>query len=204
MPVRISTTNSKLGLIPSVNLVPVVTCRENCPCVKECYAMRGNFRFANVRKSMEQNYEYYKSNPEKYFEEIKLAINNGMVSYAYFRWHAAGDIVDKQYFEYMVKVAEQLPLTSFLAFTKKFEIVNEYIKTHGELPKNLHIVFSGWIGLDMINPFSFPEAHVRYRDGTTTAREDAIECGGNCTECARVGEGCWNLKSGEQVVFNEH
>ena len=203
LPVRISTTNSKLGLIPSVNLVPVVTCRENCPCVKECYAMRGNFRFANVRKSMEQNYEYYKSNPEKYFEEIKLAINNGMVSYAYFRWHAAGDIVDKQYFEYMVKVAEQLPLTSFLAFTKKFEIVNEYIKDHGALPQNLNIVFSAW-GADfkIDNPYRLPVAYVRFKDDekTGTIPTDAVECSGDCTTCLQ----CWKIKAGQSVVFKKH
>lgn len=35
-------------------------------------------------------------------------------------------------------------------------------------------------------------------------REDARECAGNCTECAITDGGCWSLKSGEQVVFNEH
>lgn len=56
----------------------------------------------------------------------------------------------------------------------------------------------------MDNKFNYPEAHVRYKDGSTTARADAKECGGNCTECARTDEGCWTLKRGEQVVFNEH
>ena len=56
----------------------------------------------------------------------------------------------------------------------------------------------------MDNPFQLPEAHVRYKDGTTTARPDAKECGGNCTECACTSGGCWSLHTGEQVVFNEH
>ncbi|ETD17192.1 hypothetical protein [[Ruminococcus] lactaris] len=56
----------------------------------------------------------------------------------------------------------------------------------------------------MENPLSLPEAHVRYRDGTTTARDDAVECAGNCTECAITDGGCWSLQNGEQVVFNEH
>ena len=56
----------------------------------------------------------------------------------------------------------------------------------------------------MENPNHLPEAHVRYRDGTTTTRDDALECSGNCTECAITDEGCWTLKNGEQVVFNEH
>ena len=66
------------------------------------------------------------------------------------------------------------------------------------------MIFSGWKNLKMENPFLFPEAHVKFKDGTTTAREDAVECGGNCTECALTEGGCWTLKSGEQVVFDEH
>ena len=72
------------------------------------------------------------------------------------------------------------------------------------IPKNLHIIFSAWVGLEMDNPFLLPEAHVRYRDGTTTARSDTVECGGNCTECAVTDGGCWTLGQSEQVVFNEH
>ena len=66
------------------------------------------------------------------------------------------------------------------------------------------MIFSAWRGLRMDNPFQLPEAHVRYKDGTTTARSDAKECGGNCTECACTSGGCWSLHTGEQVVFNEH
>lgn len=203
MPVKISTTNSKLGLIPSVNLPPIVTCRKECPCAKECYAMKGNFRFTNVRNSMEQNYLYYKNNPEKYFEEIRIAVNNGMVSYSYFRWHAAGDIVDAQYFENMVRVAESLPNTSFLAFTKKYEIVNEYIEIHGELPTNLNVVFSAW-GADfkVENPYRLPMAYVKFKDKekTGTIPSDAVECSGDCTNCLQ----CWKIKTGQSVFFKKH
>lgn len=86
----------------------------------------------------------------------------------------------------------------------KFNIVNEYLNCGGTIPENLHVVFSGWRGLVMNNPYSMPEAHVRYRDGTTTAGADAIECVGNCTECAMIDGGCWSLSNGCQVVFNEH
>ena len=56
----------------------------------------------------------------------------------------------------------------------------------------------------MCNPFSLPEAHVRYKDGSTTAGADAKECSGNCAACAITDGGCWTLNSGEQVIFNEH
>lgn len=126
----------------------------------------------------------------------------------FFRFHVSGDIPDRDYLSRMSVIAKRNPHCEILCFTKKFEIVNEHIgflrSIGSDLPKNLHIVFSAWIGLEMVNPFSLPEAHVRYRDGSTTARTDAIECGGNCTECAIADGGCWTLKNGEQVVFNEH
>ena len=126
----------------------------------------------------------------------------------FFRFHVAGDIPDANYFVNMVNVAKRNEHCEIMCFTKMYELVNEsviqFIVSDGGLPKNLHIIFSGWPGLQMNNPFNFPEAHVRFKDGSTEAREDAIECGGNCTECAETDCGCWNLKNGQQVVFDKH
>lgn len=122
----------------------------------------------------------------------------------FFRFHVAGDIPDDVYFLRMVMVAERNSHCEILCFTKKYDIVNDYISSGKTLPQNLHIVFSVWRGYEQSNPHSFPEAHVRYKDGSTTARADAKECGGNCVNCARTDDGCWKLAHGEQVVFNEH
>lgn len=104
----------------------------------------------------------------------------------------------------MIGIANRNQHCEILCFTKKFKLINDYLDTGGVIPLNLHIVFSGWVGLKMNNPYSLPEAHVRLRDGSTTADENAIECGGNCTECAITDDGCWALKNGQQVIFNEH
>ena len=122
----------------------------------------------------------------------------------FFRFHVSGDIVDKAYLEKMVEIVERNPHCEVLCFTKKYELVNDYLANHNALPPNLHLIMSAWVGLKMDNPYRLPEAHVRYRDGTTTAGILAKACGGNCSECAITDEGCWTLKLGEQVVFNEH
>lgn len=140
-------------------------------------------------------------NPKQYFQDIKDALS-GIISYRYFRWHAAGDMIDEQYFEGMVDLAKALPYTSFLAFTKKFNIVNDYIKSNKVIPDNLHIVFSAW-GDDfkVDNPFEFPVAHVRFKDKDNKNIPDtAVECSGDCTNCLQ----CWKIKHGESVVFNKH
>ena len=201
MSVKISTSNSKLGLIPSVSLQPILSCRKDCPCASDCYATKGRYRFHNVKQSLAHNLQCYKDNPDKYFRDILEALS-GIISYRYFRWHAAGDIVDENYFEGMVLLAKQLPFTSFLAFTKKFEIVNSYIKSGGQIPDNLHIVFSAW-GDDfkVVNPYLFPVAYVRFKDReNNNIPFDAAECSGDCTNCLQ----CWKIKKGESVVFNKH
>lgn len=203
MSVKISKTNSKLGIIPSVNLPPIITCRANAPCAKDCYAMKGRFRFSNVRDAMLSNYDQYKNDPERYFRDIKESINNGFISYSYFRWHAAGDIVDEAYFKGMVQLATELSQTSFLVFTKKYELVNSYIENGGKIPRNLHIVFSAWgSSLRFDNRHGFPVAYVRLKDEHHDCEipESAAECSGNCTKCLQ----CWNMRCGESVVFNKH
>jgi len=201
--VKISTSNSKLGIIPSINIPPILTCRPNCPCAKDCYAMKGHFRFRNVKESMAINLQRYKDDPQGYFEDIRHYINNGMITYSYFRWHSAGDIVDEQYLAGMVETAQKLQTTHFLAFTKKFELVNSFIDKGGYIPQNLHIVFSAWgAQLQINNPYNFPVAYVKFEDEESDAfiPEDAVECSGNCTSCLQ----CWNMQRGQSVFFHKH
>lgn len=197
--VKISKGNSKLGAIPSVSLPSIKTCR-NCACQEKCYAQKLERLRPAVRNAYQHNLEVWIKDPETYWREVEASI---MMS-RFFRFHVSGDIPSFKYLVNMVEIARRQPHCEILCFTKKYNLVNEFIEQGGELPGNLHMIFSGWVGLEMANPFSLPEAHVRYRDGSTTAREDAIECSGNCTECALTEGGCWNLQKGQQVIFNEH
>lgn len=197
--VSISKGNSKMGAIQSVSLPAVVTCRA-CDCQQKCYARKLEKIRRTVAQAYKNNLQVLIEAPDIYWREVEATI---MLS-RYFRFHVSGDIPNKEYFSKMVEVATRQKHCDILCFTKKFEIVNEYIAAHGGLPRNLHMVFSAWVGLEMINPFSLPVAQVRYKDGTCFASPDAKQCGGNCTECAIVGEGCWTLEKGEEIVFNEH
>lgn len=201
--VSISRGNTKMGAIPSVSLPSIVTCRK-CDCMKKCYAHKLERIRPSVREAYQRNLELLNNEPEKYW----AAVEDTVAMSRFFRYHVSGDIPNDEYFGKMVDIAEQFPNTEMLCFTKKFDIVNRYIDNHGGdrsvIPNNLHMIFSGWEGLKMENPYNLPEAHVEFRNGKTTAREDAHRCGGNCTVCSRTGTGCWVLKDGEQVVFHEH
>lgn len=195
----ISRGNSKMGTIQSVSLPSVLTCRV-CACQSKCYAKKIERLRPSVAKAYKRNLDVLQSDPETYWREVEASI---MMS-RFFRFHVSGDIPDKNYLEHMVDVAGRNKHCQILCFTKKYEIVNDFLASGGKIPDNLHMIFSAWVGLKMVNPFLLPEAHVKYRDGSTTADNNAYQCGGNCTECAKTDGGCWSLKNGEQVVFNEH
>ena len=197
--VSISRGNSKMGGVPSVSLPPIITCRR-CACHLKCYAQKIARLRPSVANAYRNNLEILLDDPAAYWREVEAAI----MTSRYFRFHVAGDIPDEVYFQHVVDVSSRNQHCQILCFTKKYEIINSYLDTGGTLPNNLHMIFSGWAGLEMQNPYHLPEAHVRYRHGETTARADAQQCGGNCTECFLTDCGCWTLKQGEQVIFDEH
>ena len=197
---KVSPGNSKMGSVPSVSLPAVTTCRENCPCADKCYARKLERLRPSVRKAYQSNLDLLTTDPDTYWREVEATI---MMS-RFFRFHVSGDIPNGAYFRKMVLVALRNPHCQILCFTKKYELVNKYLDTSEGLPPNLHIIFSAWRGLEMQNPYNLPEAHVRYRDGTTTATHDTVPCRGNCTDCATTDSGCWTLENGQQVMFDEH
>jgi hypothetical protein len=117
--VSISPGNRKMGNIPSVSLPPIITCPDNAPCAKLCYARKmfeGYSRHA-VGKTWTNNLLVYKDDPIQYFDEIKWFLQKNPPRY--FRYHVGGDIPDDKYFTGMVDLAEEFPHTFFLAFTRR-------------------------------------------------------------------------------------
>ena len=195
--VSISKGNSKMGYIPSVSLPPIITCANGCTCAKKCYAAKLCRIYANTRKAYARNLDILKNDMDNYFTQVKAA---AMVT-KYFRFHVSGDIYDMNYLDRMVKLAKELPGTTFLAFTKQYNFVNNFLQ-YAAIPDNLKIIFSEWPGMKMHNPYNLPVAHVIFK-GSTPADNWKI-CGGNCSKCACQGVGCWELKKGEHIAFYEH
>ena len=201
---KLSMTNSKLGAqIPALNLPALKTCRADAPCRQGCYALKGNFLFENVRKSYEDNLNHFINNPKEFFNQIIEKIDGGLATYKYFRWFASGDIVNETFLNGMIKVAKKCKSTKFLCFTKKFELVNNYLSNGGKLPSNLKIVFSAWDkDFKADNPFNLPMAYIYFKkaENNPNIPHLAIPCGGSCENCLA----CWSLRKGQSVYFNQH
>jgi hypothetical protein len=194
----ISKGNSKMGAIPSVSLPACITCNPAAPCFSVCYALRLEKRYKNTRSAYAHNLEVLKSAPASYWAQVKAAATTTR----FFRYHVSGDIPNANYFYNMVQLAYDLPGTTFLAFTKQYNIVNDYLNNGGRYPANLKIIFSNWGAWKCDNPYNLPVCEVILR-GDTPA-DDWKVCGGNCTECACRGVGCWQLSDGDTIAIYQH
>ena len=198
--VSISKGNVKMGSVPSVSTLPLLTCPAICngTCAESCYASKiANLR-SSVLKSYARNTALLMLKPEFYWMDVKRA----MMATRFFRFHVSGDILNKEYFENMVNACEANTHCQVLVFTKRFEIVNAWIKENGDLPENLHILFSGWETMKPINPNKLPETNVYNKNETPD--EKWLLCGGNCFECGCRGVGCWQARKGDVIAFRKH
>ena len=196
---NVSNTNTKLGAsILSINLPAGITCRADAPCRKSgCYAMKGHWLYQNVKNSLQENLDAYINNPSLYFDSI--ASQTALARFV--RWHSSGDIVDAKYFEGMCKVARKNKATHYLCFTKKFEIINDFLASGKKIPKNLSVVFSAWSDWIPDNPFNLPTAYVYGKNfNNDLIPKDSIPCVGRCESC----QACWTLKKMMSVYFCKH
>lgn len=199
---KITTGNTKLSTsIPNINLPAKITCRADAPCAKSgCYAGRGTFLYKQIKQCYAANLQHYVDDAKDYFDTIISQLDTPLIAYKFVRWHSSGDIVDSAYFKGMIRVAQEVPLVNFLCFTKRYEIVNQYIVDGNQMPSNLHIVFSAWDATwHFDNPFEFPVANVRFKNDKRDFSHSK-PCSGACYDCLE----CWNLQKGESVVFNKH
>ena len=194
---KISKGNNKIGRTWNVSLPPVKSCGKDVPCKKKCYALKSYRMYKNVRAAWDNNLSLWQSDPATFESDLLGALSKARKAPKFFRWHVSGDIVSLEYLRMMARVAESFPETKFLAFTKRYDIVNSF---SGNLPENLKIVFSGWPGLAMFNPYKLPVAWMQ--DGSETrVPADALECPSNCEGCGM----CWSLgELNKDVVFHKH
>ena len=187
----ISEGNSKVPF-PNVNMSPVVSCGANCACKapKNCYALKAYRAYPGAKAAWDSNYWTAVQDRQNFFSDIISYLSGRKPEF--FRWHCSGDILDQDYLDNMVLVAESFPNTKFMAFTKMHDL------DYSHRPKNLSIVFSYWPDWGTLRE-DMPKSFVRIPD-QLDARipQDALECPGSCKEC----QACWHLKG--SVVFNKH
>lgn len=110
----------------------------------KCYAMKGNYRFPNVKEPRQYNYEHVIACEhdadlrQAWVEMLATAVANDR----FFRWHDSGDLQGMFHLEMIVAVAEAAPWCQFWIPTREHGIVNDYLLEHGSFPSNLVVRLS--------------------------------------------------------------
>lgn len=192
--ISISPENMKMGKIPSISLTPVDACGNCTACKIDCYAvtMLRGFR-PSVNAAWKRNTDIVRADPVEYFKQIDHVFALEATRPRFFRWHVGGDILNQEYLNNMMVLADRYRDVHFLCFTKMYWL--EY----DQIPSNLSIVRSAWPGVRL--PFSdLPVAWMQ--DGTETrVPADAMDCPGGCDSCGL----CFHIAEiGRDVVFEKH
>lgn len=201
--VKFSYGNRKTGaMVPSVSMIPVADCGNCKVCARGCYDVRNVCFQKTVQKSRANNSAIWQKDPDRYMAEVKSAVK----FLRFFRWHVGADIKSRKYLDGMIDIARDTPSCEFLAFTKMYDLVNEWIESNGELPKNMHVIFSDWRGAEFENPYNLPVSSPLWADGTKGPHcTDKVHmCDGDCTACASVNGGCWSAGKGSTILFEAH
>ena len=196
--VSISHGNRKMGEIPSVSLPACVTCNPDAPCFKECYAAKIERIYKTAAASYKRNLNILESDPAAYWLQVRAAASMAR----YFRFHVSGDIPNSDYLNNMITLAQDLKNTKFLVFTKQYKLVNDYLNAGGVIPENLKVIFSNWGSWKCNNPHSLPVCEVIFKGDIV--KDQWKICGGNCTECACRGIGCWEVQKNETIAIYKH
>ena len=200
--VKFSTSNRKTGaLVPSVSLIPVHDCGNCKVCARGCYDVRNVCFQKTVQKARANNSAIYEKANDKFWREVEEKVKH----LEFFRYNIGGDIKDFSYLLEMVGIAVRTPSCEFLAFTKMYDLVNEFLG-YGDLPENLHIIFSDWRGAEFKNPYRLPVSSPLWPDGTRGPHctDKVWMCEGDCSECADKWQGCWAARSGDTILFEAH
>ena len=196
----ISGGNRKIGRVMNVSLAPILSCANCAGCSKLCYDIKACAQYPNtVIDARMRNMNILKRDRARYFALIEQAISRRRKN-KYFRWHVAGDIVDIDYFDNMVRIAREHADFVFWTYTKNYKVVNAWCAEHGRdaIPANFSIMFSEWRGMEMRNPYGFPQFSVVFKDEVAP---QGFYCPGNCDICKSAGRGC---VVGESVYCMEH
>ena len=200
--VKLQRGNRKTGQnCYTVSLLPVIDCPNCKECMWNCYDLKSDMIYKAVIEDRCRNSAIHKADPQRFWEEVNIQVKANFIREL--RLNVGGDLNDDD-FAYVAELGRDNPEVMILFFTKNYNGINKFLETNA-FPENVHPIMSAWIGTEMDNPNNLPCSHVLYEDGTTTAPEfGAVYCGGNCSECAFKGEGCWSLKKNEHVIFRVH
>ena len=152
-----------------------------------CYAMKGRYRFRNVREAMDRRLQALE-HPQ--WVEAMVTLITGE---PWFRWHDSGDIQSLEHLENIFRVCRKTPETQHWMPTREAQFIKR-LKVN-QVPRNLIIRMSSHM-IDQ-GPVSFwPWTSTVVTSGKSCP---AQEQGNQCKNC----RACWD-RSVKNIAYPKH
>ena len=155
-----------------------------------CYALKGRYRFPNVKEALERRYKQAMTNKDWVFGMVYLINTSNKKE---FRWHDAGDIQSLEHLQRIFQVCELTPSVKHWLPTRESVILSNI--NADDVPDNLIIRLSA-SKVDGPAPKSWPWTSTVVTKGKTCP---AAEQDNECKDC----RACWD-KSVKNVAYGKH
>ena len=178
---------------PSINL-PAWNCVtglklqavKNSVCAG-CYAMKGRYRFPNVREAMDKRLAALKD--PRWIDAMVTLISGE----PWFRWHDSGDIQSPEHLKNIFEVCKRTPDTQHWMPTREVKFLK--LIDPDAVPKNLIIRISSHM-IDQGPVKHWPWTSTVVTSGKTCP---AQEQGNQCKDCRQ----CWD-RSVKNIAYTKH
>ena len=178
---------------PSINL-PAQACKTGAKLVQipgsvcaGCYALKGRYRFPNVREAMDRRLAALK---DPRWVDAMVTLVKGQ---PWFRWHDSGDIQSPEHLKNIFEVCNRTPETRHWMPTREVKFLK--LMDPDVVPKNLIIRISSHM-IDQGPVKHWPWTSTVVTSGKTCP---AAEQGNKCKEC----RACWD-RSVKNVAYGKH
>ena len=152
-----------------------------------CYAMKGRYRFPNVRKAMDRRLTALQ---DPRWVDAMVTLVKGQ---PWFRWHDPGDIQSPEHLKNIFEVCNRTPETRHWMPTREVKFLK--LMDPDVVPKNLIIRISSHM-IDQGPVKHWPWTSTVVTSGKTCP---AAEQGNKCKEC----RACWD-RSVKNVAYGKH
>ena len=148
---------SKTGKMPCMSFsLPAQACKVGAKLAKvegsvcyNCYALKGMYRFPNVKAPRQLNLESLPDDSADWSEWVRWSdvmaqhlIKNKVIKNGFFRWHDSGDLQGMSHLHALVDIAHLFPTVNFWLPTKEKGLISQFLNTFGAFPDNLIVRLS--------------------------------------------------------------
>ena len=156
-----------------------------------CYAMKGRYRFSNVKDALNRRLNSLKH--PQWIPAMTLLVTHYSKKVPFFRWHDSGDLQSVTHLANIMKVAKATPAVQHWLPTREAQLMK--LINPAAIPQNLIIRMSS----HMIG-----QAPVKFWPWTSTVSTEGKTCpaqdqGNQCRDC----RACWD-RSVSNVTYPLH